>query len=134
MGQDLIIDYISVKHKLTHGIDGEDKAFWSKLRKAYHGKLGKFSKKQYEDLEAETGTNIDKVSATAIVEEVFDILGGCARDVAWIVIPAKEPITIFITGGMSWGDDPTDSFHTFNTFNTLFPYNFIDDVLDERLK
>lgn len=40
--------------------------------------------------------------------EFFDCL--TYRDVTWI---AHKGTTIYITGGMSWGDDPTDSYRTF---------------------
>jgi hypothetical protein len=37
--------------------------------------------------------------------------------------------TVFLTGGMSHGDDPTDSYATFYKFNRLLPADYIDEVL-----
>ena len=54
---------------------------------------------------------------TDIVEEFFKALGG--RDVTFQIF---GEMTAWLTGGMSWGDEPTDAFSKFEMFNYL-PYN-----------
>jgi hypothetical protein len=51
-----------------------------------------------------------------VIEQVFNILEDGRRDVTWI---AHNGEILFLTGGMSYGDNPTDSFETFEMFNNL---------------
>ena len=45
------------------------------------------------------------------INQFFDCLN--ARDVSWIVHKGDK---IYITGGLSWGDSPTESSNKFNRF------------------
>ena len=51
-----------------------------------------------------------------IIEDTFDSINGGYRDVGEIIHKGE---VIYISGGMSWGDLPTDSCGTFEKFNYL---------------
>ena len=50
------------------------------------------------------------------IKEFFVGINKGYRDITWITHKGE---TLFITGGMSWGDDPTDSYNTFRRFNLI---------------
>jgi hypothetical protein len=128
MGADLIIEYIYTKQKLD--FTKENSFFWSRMRKAYHKRLESIAKKDpgYTDFEAETGVGLDNESAHALIDEAIDTLKDMPRDLTWIRV---GEYTVFITGGMSWGDTPTDSCDILYKFTTLFPYTLLEDVLKD---
>lgn len=50
-----------------------------------------------------------------------------ARDMTWI---RHGKYTVYLAGGMSWGDSPGETYEEFYRFNTLFyQYNYIDECL-----
>ena len=60
-----------------------------------------------------------------IVENTFEALTG-ARDVTRII---HKGDTIFISGGMSWGDSPTQNYDTFGKFNFLEDWKEYKEIL-----
>lgn len=47
---------------------------------------------------------------TALIETIDHVHSGGERDIGMFYDPMVSPHPVVITGGMSWGDDPTDSF------------------------
>lgn len=68
-----------------------------------------------EEIREMDGSEIRKEFAE-IIKETFRSLD--YRDVASI---DHKGDTIYLSGGMSWGGDPSDTFDTFNKFNSLPP-------------
>jgi len=64
----------------------------------------------YEDDENENFTELIKFA----INDFFKCLDGSETEYKWI---GNE--TIWITGGMSWGDDPTNACNMFEEFNAL---------------
>lgn len=77
------------------------------LRKAILNKIDKDSKKMAE-------INKVKIVYKKIVEDVFDGIGN--RDVTWI---NHKGDILFVSGGMSWGDAPTEGYTNFNNLTSL---------------
>lgn len=137
MGADLILQDIIIRQKPT-------KAFWDKLEKALDKKIDKMSEDELKgwDDEVSCGSSDDveelREEAHSVVTTALSDLRDPCRDVTWIslAIPhSKDVWYIYLTGGMSWGDDPSDSYSDFYKLNMLFPdYRFIDEVLDETHK
>ena len=73
----------------------------------------------YEDFYCEPELSSDNIRKKAIevIEQTlcYETLYE-RRDVTYFEI---RDVTLFITGGMSWGDSPTDIFDTFRLFNEL---------------
>lgn len=126
MGADIILADVRVRHKITHS--DKDKPFWDKLRKAYLDKAKKFTQKDFDALEAEEGYSFDRDKVNELIDTMIDCLADNSRETTWI---REGGVTIYITGGMSWGDDPTEDFRTFDNFTKLFPYEYVDDVLKD---
>jgi len=128
MGSDLAITYIAVKHELSYVNCGND-SFWDKLRIALHKKLESMNFEELSlEIESNLGVQITLSEAHGLVDYVISLLQSNPRDIGWIKVGTY---TVFLTGGMSYGDSPTDSFDDFEKFNALFPGEFIDDVLGE---
>lgn len=151
MGADLILQDISIREKPT-------KTFWKKLEKALDKKVDAMSddelKEWDEDIGAFSGSEDVKdlrIEAHGVIKTTLDNLRSPCRDVTWITLPthifldsesktkstaaeiaAKGLYYVYLTGGMSWGDDPCDSYSIFYKFNMLFKkYRFIDEVLED---
>jgi hypothetical protein len=113
MGADLCIACISCKPSVD--LHRAQKAMLKCLKKR-----GGISNEEKEAIENDGSyDDFDTYAAECAINTFFGSLGN--RDVTDLVYPER---TIFITGGMSWGDDPTESFDAFNAFN-LLP----DDIL-----
>ena len=71
----------------------------------------------YETINQECPENKYKIRVDAkhLIREFFDIVES-SREVNVIDMPFRQ---IAITGGMSWGDDPTEAFPVFNRFLLL---------------
>ena len=68
--------------------------------------------------------DVDKESLYKYVKETIDDFVNCltGREVShWF----DREICVFVTGGMSWGDDPTDAFDLFNRIFDL-PQSILD--------
>ena len=128
MGSDLAIEYIAVKHELSF-VNCGNEPFWDKLKLALHSRIEAMNFEEVSDeIEADLGIPVDKANAHKLVDIILSRLQSNPRDIGWIKVGTY---TVFLTGGMSYGDSPTDSFDDFQMFNELFPQEFIDDVLGE---
>lgn len=59
-----------------------------------------------------------RAHALYVVEEMFEILEGTgSREVSGAI--TIGPYAMWLTGGMSWGDDPTDAMRVFSAFGEL---------------
>ena len=135
MGADLIIQYILVRE------EKHDTKFFDRLQKAYIKKLDKLPDNAIllwgENVTGEIEEDVKeaKIKAIKMIDSIFCILKNNPRDVTFLTVPIskKKYYTAFVTGGMSWGDNPTDSCDYFYSFNELFNmYNYIDDILKEE--
>jgi len=74
----------------------------------------------YEDVYGETikEFHIEKIKTEfcAVIENVFERITKRFRDISFIT---RKGEIIYVTGGMSWGDDPTESFSAFSKFLSL---------------
>lgn len=64
----------------------------------------------YDDI-TEEGADPDAQYRELLVEAIDYIHNAQPRDIAWIHDPDLGDRPIILTGGMSWGDDPTESYH-----------------------
>ena len=137
MGADLIIQDVILRQKPTI-------ALWNKIEKALIKKVDKMSDDELKGWAEEVyvceGSNLKdlrKMAHEVIKTAINDLREPC-RDMTWISIPipkSKDVWYIYITGGMSWGDSPGESYEELYKFNMLFSdYRFIDEVLDEKDK
>lgn len=116
MGADMTIEDVCIRHDPTSD-------FWEALKTALINKIKK---------ESISASQL-KVN-TKVITDAIEILENNPRDVTWIRLPDSNGsmITIYLTGGMSYGDSPTDSLDIFHDLYELFPeYRYIDEVLDE---
>lgn len=134
MGADLILQEISIRQTPTD-------EFWKKLEKALDKKVDNYTDDELKGWANEIGTYSDsddlRIEAHGVIKTAIDDMRGSCRDMTWIRIPTKERrpkdiITIYLAGGMSWGDSPGETYEEFYKLSILFPqYRFIDEVLDK---
>ena len=130
MGADLILQDIAIRHKPTA-------AFWNKLGKALDKKVDEMSFKELKAWADEIGSYDDvedlRIEAHGVIKTALDDLRHPCRDMTWITLPNNDGlITVYLAGGMSWGDTPGESYDELYKLSTLFnDYRFIDEVLEE---
>jgi len=132
MGADLIIQDVIIRQKPTI-------ALWNKIEKALDKKVDKMSADELkgwaEEVHGGSSEDINNLrdEAHAVVTTAINDLKDPCRDMTWISIPiptSKDVWYIYITGGLSWGDSPGESYEELYKFNILFSdYRFIDEVL-----
>lgn len=136
MGADMMVEYIVVRGKPT-------KREWKQIEKAHYKKLKAMSnvdlQSWYQEVRGEivdiTNTNsvmLLRDEAETVTKLTLHDLQDNPRDVTWIKIPTHNGfITVFLTGGMSHGETPTDSMNLWYSFNTLYHDNpnYINDVV-----
>jgi len=133
MGADLILQDVCIRYKPTS-------TFWNDLEKALDKKVDKMTDDELKGWADEIGSYDDgddlRIEAHGVVKAALDDLRGPCRDMTWISLPNNDGlITVYLAGGMSWGDSPGETYEDFYKLNILFPdYRFIDEVLDEVSK
>lgn len=148
MGADLILQDITIRHKPT-------KVFWNKLEKALIKKVNAMTKDELAGWDDEiTGNHDDteeledmRITAYGVIETAINDMRGSCRDMTWITLPIPCSIgtassvdkqwtlqyTVYLAGGMSWGDSPGETYEDFYKFNMLFAdYRYIDEVLEVK--
>lgn len=132
MGADLILQDLTIRHKPTV-------AFWNRLEKALDKKVDKMSDDELKGWADEIGLMEDdvedlRIEAHGIIKAALDDCRQPCRDVTWITLPNNDGlITVYLAGGMSWGDSPGESYEDLYRLNMLFAdYRFIDEVLDDK--
>lgn len=142
IGADLILQDIVIRQKPT-------KAFFNKLQKALNKKVKMMTRDALAAWDDEVTGNHDdteklsdlRVKALAVIQTGINDLRGPCRDMTWITLPKdgmdlknKENrlFTIYLAGGMSWGDSPGESYEELYKLNMLFPdYRYLDEVFDD---
>lgn len=140
MGADMMVEYITVRGTPT-------KKEWKQIEKAFQKKLKAISNQDlkfwYQEVNGDdvdiTNTNtvmLLRDEAETVTKLTLHDLQDNPRDVTFIKIPiGKEWATIYLTGGMSNGETPTDSMNLWYSFNTLYhdgPH-FINDIVKVKL-
>jgi hypothetical protein len=72
----------------------------------------------YEDI-AEEGDDPYKQYRELLVEAIDYIHNEQPRDITWIHDPDLGDRPIILTGGMSWGDDPTESYQQVMRYGSI---------------
>jgi hypothetical protein len=72
----------------------------------------------YEDI-AEEGDDPYKQYRELLVEAIDYIHNEQPRDITWIHDPDLGDRPIILTGGMSWGDDPTESYQQIMRYGSI---------------
>lgn len=121
MGADLIIEWIIVP-------DGDKE----KLKKEMLNKINVFTKKAEKDRKTvedllkffeEEGSVIkaDRLEEIEkeLIKTITEVLDHNWRDTTWI---EHKGDIILLTGGMCWGDNPTESFEDYRKFNLIENY------------
>lgn len=128
MGADLIVEWVIVKEDI---ILDEAK---EKMLKAVNNlteideEIRSYYKETTGEFQQEYKIDNVKSDFTEIINYVFDSIKQGYRDITWIKHKGE---ILYITGGMSWGDNPTDSYDYFYRFNYL-PNKILKVVTDER--
>lgn len=126
MGADLIISYLifndderlmDVKERWMEKINNLTMDDKENIIDYYEETTGVWHEQENIDI------NLDDVKKDfkKIVDAVFDGIMTGYRDITSIVHRGE---IIFLTGGLSWGDSPTDSFDNFYKINLLKDYIF----------
>ena len=112
MGADLIVRYLVVKQEISP--EESKKRMLEALDKIKD--VNVFSELYVECLDNALPDSIDEAKefVREIINEAIDAIG--TREVTSI---RHKGETIYITGGMSFGDDPTDAYDSFNKFEYL---------------
>jgi len=142
MGADLLLQDIVIRQKPT-------KIFFNKLQKVLDKKVKMMTKEALAAWDDEiTGNHDDtetladlRVKALAVIQTGINDLRGPCRDMTWITLPIgkrkdneKEYYTVYLAGGMSWGDSPGESYEELYKLNMLFAdYRYLDEVFDDNL-
>lgn len=107
----------------------DDLDFWRCFKnlweEAYYGDFDIDKHPLEQDKETRISLSRAKSIFKEIVEKTFEGLTG-ARDVTRII---HKGDTIFISGGMSWGDSPTDNYDNFGKFNFLEDWKEYKEIL-----
>jgi len=116
MGADLIISYVVV-YKGTN-LKQQKKNMLEAVKKLKTKDMKKFE--NYYETKCGGGipNSIEDIKKDIIetINETFNAIIDGYRDVTWI---KHKDDTIYISGGMSWGDTPTESCDRFNLFCNL---------------
>jgi hypothetical protein len=100
-----------------------------KLKPNYYNLLRRgirnLTDKQLDDIEiynADDENENNKLKRSRLLGLIDDLqevnlLDGCRRDTAQIKLPNEE--YLLVTGGLSWGDDPTDAYSMLQTLTEL---------------
>lgn len=117
MGADLIIQFVVFKGKLSE--EERQKRLIARIKKAtkeeleyYFNEDGYYSEGEIEDMKLSEKRN----KHIEIVNNFFNSLG--YRDVSSIQHKGE---TLMVTGGMSYGDNPTDSYDCFYKISLFNP-------------
>lgn len=142
MGADMMVEYIVVRGKPT-------KSEWKKIEKAFDKKLKSISNEDlqswYQEIKGDKVdiTNVDTVmllrdEAETVTRLTLHDIQDNPRDVTWIRLDVPleqgtETLYIYLTGGMSYGDTPTDSMNLWYSFNTLYhDIHYLNDILEVK--
>lgn len=116
MGADLAIDYVEIR-------ESEDEAL-ARLANLVidENTLDRFiDNASYFEYEDEDFTpELAEKMRKRIAEAVSVVYANNRRDTIWLKIDGDR--TFMFTGGMSWGEDPTDAIQDFRIFNEFLGY------------
>ena len=119
MGADLILTYFCVPAKSDMNmLRGKIHKYLATRKMSEKDMYELMERGYYEDFDF--GEEDTRLLFREIVNDLFNAIE--ERDVTWIDLKGK---TMWITGGMSWGDTPTESYSVFEKFNSL-PYDILE--------
>lgn len=122
MGADLIIEWIEIKDGMDLNRIRKDMLNTVNSLTEIDNDIKDFYTETTGEFEQEYNITEVKKDFTEIINNVFDGLQDGYRDITTI---SHKGDNLYITGGMSWGDSPTDSYNLFYRFNYL-PKKILD--------
>lgn len=116
MGADLVLAYIVVKKGTD--LKKSKTAMLNAVKRLGEKDINSFDgyyEQAYGDVPPDDIKKIKK-DVIEVIKDVFTAITELYRDVTFINHKGE---TIYISGGMSWGDNPTESYTSFAKFNDL---------------
>ena len=115
MGADLCVDYVELKETEAEALSRLAKLVINEDTLDRFINNASYFEWEEEDFTPELAEKMRKRIADAV-----DVVYGDRRDTAWLKIDGDR--TFAFTGGMSWGDEPTDAMEDFRIFNEFLGY------------
>ena len=124
MGADLLVSYVSIKGKPKEdyrkiGIRNDIKERTQKMLDELKKKRLIDSNEWIDLFDFISGEEVpEDKEVIEIAEDTIKEFGTCGerRDITWLAFPER---TIILSGGMSWGDNPTEGYNIVQKFSLL---------------
>ena len=124
MGADLLITYVAFD--TDEDTDARCNAEKQKIKDAdlkamkpnvdeFLDAIGGETTEDYEDADGDWEYGVREMMI-GVIEDLYTTIEQEPRDLAWIVRPTE---TIYLSGGMSWGDSPGDSYDAIERYAYL---------------